>query len=368
MKINYTMMGAGKTGGAIVLYNIINKLVERGHQVTITLARKPKSNIGWLSPEVKLITPQKLGTKLSYLTFVGMNEVLRRITKEDFYLNIYHPLDILERITPECDINVATFCLTAFPVYRSGKGVPFYHMQHFEELLFSDRHLKALARETYSLPLNRIANSIWLRDRIKDEFGEANIPVVNPAINLDIFQPRKSSELKGTKRRVICYGSNLVWKGFRDAVEAMQIVLGERKDVEWIVFGLSPPREPHDRAPYTFLQGIFNEKLAELYSTADVVFCPSWYESFPLPPIEAMACGTPVVTTRYGTEDYCFHKENSLVVPPREPKRLAEAILTLLEDHGLANRLKEKGMETAKQFTWDRTADRVETLFKSKCV
>ena len=361
MKINYTMMGAGKTGGAIVLYNIINKLVERGHQVTVTLARAPKSRTDWLSPEVKIITPQKLGTRLSYLTFVGVNELLRRITKEDFYFNIYHPLDILEKIMPECDINVATFCLTAFPVSRSGRGVPFYHMQHFEVLLFSDKHQKALARETYCLPLNKIANSVWLRDKMREEFGEADIPIVNPAINLDIFRPRKSKE---TKKRIVCYGSHVVWKGFEDAVEAMKIVFKKRKDVEWLVFGLSPSKKHNSEAPYTFIQGIFNEKLAELYSSADVVFCPSWYESFPLPPIEAMACGAPVVTTRYGTEDYCFHEDNCLVVPPKEPKLMAEAILRLLEDRNLANRLRENGLKTAKEFTWDKTVDKVEKLFK----
>lgn len=363
MKINYTMMGAGRTGGAIVLYNIINRLAERGHQVTVTLPRKPRGNIDWLSPKVELTAPRDFGTRFSYLTFAGINLLLERITKEDFYLGIYRTLDVLEKIMPECDINVATFCFTAFPIFRSGKGTPFYHMQHYEELLFTDPHQKALARETYYLPLNKIANSLWLKGQIKEKFGE-DVPVVNPGINLDTFRPRKSKETKNSKKRIVCYGSHVAWKGFGDAVEAMKIVFKKRKDVEWLVFGLSPSKKHNSEAPYTFIQGIFNEKLAELYSSADVVFCPSWYESFPLPPIEAMACGAPVVTTRYGTEDYCFHEDNCLVVPPKEPKLMAEAILRLLEDRNLANRLRENGLKTAKEFTWDKTVDKVETLFR----
>ncbi|MCL0070512.1 glycosyltransferase family 4 protein [Dehalococcoidia bacterium] len=362
MKINYTMIGAGKTGGSIVLSNIMNKLAERGHQVTITL---PRGTVDWLSPKVKQITPLDSWTRVNLLAFGAAYIFLKKIMKKDFYLNIYRVLDILERITPDCDINVATYCFTAFPVLRSGKGIPFYHMQHYEELFFADPHLKALAKETYYLPLNKIANSVWLKNQIKERFGQ-DVPVVNPGINLNIFKPRKDKEAKGSKKRVVCYGSNTDWKGFKDAVEAMKIVFKERKDVEWIVFGLAPLKVLDAEAPYTFIKGIFNEKLAELYSSADVVFCPSWYESFPLPPLEAMACGAPLVTTRYGTEDYCFHEDNSLVVPPREPKLMAEAILRLLEDKNLASRQRENGLKTAREFTWDKTVDKVESLFKQK--
>ncbi len=361
MKINYTMMGAGKTGGPIVLYNIMNGLAKRGHQVTITL---PRGTVDWLSPEVKQITPPDLQTRVSLLTAYAANICLKRITKEDFHLNIYRTLDVLEKITPECDINVATYCFTAFPVFRSGKGIPFYHMQHYEELFFTDPHQKALVRETYYLPLNKIANSIWLKSQIKERFGE-DVPVVNPAIDHNVFYPRGAKK-NASKVRILCYGSNVTWKGFKDAIQAMKIVFKERKDIEWVVFGLFPLKEHSIEAPYIFRRGIFDKKLAELYSSADVVFCPSWYESFPLPPIEAMACGAPLVTTRYGTEDYCFHQENSLVVPPREPKLMAEAILRLLEDKNLADNLREHGLLTAQEFTWDKTVDKVESLFKQK--
>ena len=188
---------------------------------------------------------------------------------------------------------------------------------------------------------------------------------MHPGIDQDIFRPRKSTKERA-KRRIVCYGSNTAWKGFSDAIEAMKTVFKQHRDVEWIVYGLSPLKERSAEAPYAFIRGVFNERLAELYSSADVVFCPSWYESFPLPPMEAMACGVPVATTRYGTEDFCFHEQNCLVVPPKEPKLMAEAILRLLEDRKLADGLSENGLKTAKQFTWDNTVDKVEALFKQR--
>lgn len=107
-----------------------------------------------------------------------------------------------------------------------------------------------------------------------------------------------------------------------------------------------------------------NDDLARLYSSADIVICPSWYESFPLYPLEAMVCGTPIVTTPYGTEDYAFHEKNCLVVPPQDPKSLANSILRLLKDGNLREEFRKEGLITASQFTWERTVNKVEEPFR----
>lgn len=352
------MTGYIRTGGTIVLANIMNKLSERGHQVSVTM---PRGHFDLLSERITQITSNDLKNKFSRLCARAVSAFFRHALKEEIFLNIYRELDILENIIPECDINVATYHLSAFPVFRSKKGVPFYHMQHYEVLFSADPHRKVLAEESYYLPLKKIANSIWLKNQV-EKLVRGKITIVNPAIDHDIFKPR--AEKNDKIKRIVCYGSNSEWKGFKDALEAMKIVFKKRKDIQWIVFGLSPIKYQCAEAPYQFITGIFNEKLAELYSSAHVVICPSWYESFPLPPLEAMACGAPVVTTRIGTEDYCFHEENSLVVPPQNPTALAEAILRLLEDDGLRQKFIHKGLETAKQFTWERTVQKLEKVFR----
>lgn len=362
MKINYTMLSPGKTGGPIVLANIINRLSERGHQVSVTM---PRGRFDLLSKEITQITPVNLSNKFSFFIARTISAFSRHALKKEIFLNLYRELDLIEEITPECDINVATYHLTAFPVFRSKKGIQFYHMQHYEVFFSSEPHRRALAEETYYLPLKKIANSIWLKSQIKKLVGE-DVPIVNPGIDHNVFKPR-ANKIRNIKR-VVCYGDNREWKGFQDVLEAMKLVFRKRKDVEWIVFGLSPLKYQSPEAPYQFIEGIFNEKLAELYSSAHVVICPSWYESFPLPPLEAMACGTPLVTTRIGTEDYCSHEVNSLVVPARDPKVMAEAILKLLEEENMALRFIQKGLETAQQFTWEQAVGKVERLFKSALV
>jgi glycosyltransferase involved in cell wall biosynthesis len=353
MKINYTMFGTGLSGGVRVLFEIANGLVDRGHQVTFTILGN-KNDCSWfpLKAEVKCVPISSPGKLINY--------GLRRF----FDINLYPHSEIkqLAREIPICDINVATLCFTAFSVFTNGNGVPFYHMQHYEPLFFTDRYLKKLAEETYYLPLNKIANSIWLKNQMKEKYGY-DIPVINPAIRHNTFYPREVG--KDTKKiRVLCFGKQIRWKGFLEALKAMEFVMKKRDDVEFIAFGMDKPAYKSN-IPYRFVEAPSDDELAELYSSANVMICPSWYESFPLFPLEAMACGAPIVTTPYGTEDYAFHERNCLVVPPRNPKALADAVLRLIGDEELTERLKKEGIKTAKQFTWDKTINKVEKLFEN---
>jgi len=102
-----------------------------------------------------------------------------------------------------------------------------------------------------------------------------------------------------------------------------------------------------------------------LYAQSDIVVCPSWYESFPLPPIEAMACGTAVVTTRYGTEDYAVDGHNAIVVRPRVVGDFVTALDALVRMPELRGRLARNGRAMAESLTWDTAvAAREELLWR----
>ena len=220
-------------------------------------------------------------------------------------------------------------------------------MQHYEPLFFDRYYLQKMVEETYYIPLNRIANSIWLKEQLKTIHNLDVVSIVNPAIDHSIFYPRHVQK-DPNKKRVISLGKSIRWKGFPEAIEAMKIVIKNRRNVEFIVFGGEDLPYADPEVPYTFIRSPINNELAMLYSECDVVISASWYESFPLPPIEAMACGIPVVTTQYGIEDYAFDNINALVVPPRDPQSMADAILRLLDDNNLGLRLSEEGIKTAK--------------------
>jgi len=97
------------------------------------------------------------------------------------------------------------------------------------------------------------------------------------------------------------------------------------------------------------------EDLPIVYNLADIFIYPSLYEGFGLPPLEAMACGTPVITTAVSSMPEHVGQAG-LLVPPGDENALTEAIIRLLNDEELRSRLSILGPQQAAQFTWTRTA------------
>jgi glycosyltransferase involved in cell wall biosynthesis len=92
-----------------------------------------------------------------------------------------------------------------------------------------------------------------------------------------------------------------------------------------------------------------------LLGGARIFLYPSLYEGFGWPPLEAMACGTPVVTSNVSALPEVVG-DAALVVDPLDVDGLAAAIRRLWEDEALRDELRARGLARARQFTWDVTA------------
>jgi len=398
MHINYVLWGVARTGGTITFNEIGKRLIKKGHRVTITVLDdghgvitgkgfKPK----W-EPDTPIeYIPVNLGNR--YWRYFG-NIACRFLKPYGIVSEFDNIFKIIDYI-PECDINVATYFPSTFSVYLSKKGkAQFYHMQHYEphEPLFfnnqssyknpfprtvralASRLLDKIAPETFSLlsssklaeisyllPLNKIANSSWLQKTVKEIYGVDSI-LVNHAIRNEVFYPRPQIK-RSNKKSILCLGKTMTpWKGVNTLVEALKIVSKKYNDLELVLYG--PEKNPNVDFPYRYIFNPSSEELAELYCSSNIVVCPSWYESFPAPPLEGMACGIPVVTTAIGVEDYAVNEKNCLIVPPRNHETMATAILKLLSDKDLCDKFRMEGPKTARQFTWDKTANRVEKVFE----
>jgi len=104
-----------------------------------------------------------------------------------------------------------------------------------------------------------------------------------------------------------------------------------------------------------FLGFVPDDDLPAMLSMADLFVYPSIYEGFGLPPLEAMACGTPVVSSNTS----CLPEvlgDAAVFVDPLDVGSIAEGILSLLSDNVLKNKMKARGPERAKRFTWERSA------------
>jgi len=96
-------------------------------------------------------------------------------------------------------------------------------------------------------------------------------------------------------------------------------------------------------------------KLADLYNSMDCLLFPSLYEGFGWPPLEAMACGTPVVASNAASLPKVIG-DAGLMCASQNHEGLAQAMYRVLTDQGLRESLIERGLKRASQFTWERTA------------
>lgn len=135
--------------------------------------------------------------------------------------------------------------------------------------------------------------------------------------------------------------------------------IADRPDVEIVFFGHQ--QVPEEAATFRFRHaGVLSpDGVAVLLSSAHVVVDPSLFQGFGLVGLEGMSCGAAcVVTASGGVGEYAVDGKNALVVPPRDSAALAAALLRLVEDAPLRERLAASGLETARRFTWERTAER----------
>ncbi|MDP8236450.1 MAG: glycosyltransferase family 1 protein [Candidatus Erginobacter occultus] len=114
-------------------------------------------------------------------------------------------------------------------------------------------------------------------------------------------------------------------------------------------------RELHLSSHVVFLDGVEEEELVALYNRARILVLPSLYEGFGLPPLEAMACGTPVIVSDRGSLPEVVG-EAGIIIDPENPEALAAAIGRLWDSEELRRNLRDRGLARAREFSWEKTA------------
>lgn len=113
----------------------------------------------------------------------------------------------------------------------------------------------------------------------------------------------------------------------------------------------------------TFTGYVDSEDLPALYSAARLFIFPSYYEGFGLPVLEAMACGTPVITSNVSSLPEVAG-DSAILVDPTNTDEIADSIERLLEDEDLRQIFIKKGLERAKHFFWEKTAKELLNVYE----
>lgn len=234
------------------------------------------------------------------------------------------------------------------------------------------------------LKLERLVarNVTWVAATCNDEVFELirlgrprkRISVVPCGVDLDAFSTEGPVAPRGRRHRIISVGRMVPRKGFDTVIEALPAIA----DAEFLIVGgpdaahLDDDREVRrlralaedlgvaDRVVFT--GAVARHGMPALLRSADVVACTPWYEPSGILPLEAMACGVPVVASGVGAMlDTVVHDVTGRLVAPKRPRECAEAVSGILRDSFLRRSLGLAGRDRAcARYSWDRVA--VDTL------
>jgi glycosyltransferase involved in cell wall biosynthesis len=197
-----------------------------------------------------------------------------------------------------------------------------------------------------------------------------------PRTGLRAATPQEVAQFRrehGTEGRYLaCLGTTEPGKRTVDAIRALPEIVQAAGDVSLVVGGNPGPltaaleREAERlgvRGRVHFVGYIPDARLPAFLTGAEALVFPSLFEGFGLPPLEAMACGTPVISSRASAMDEMLG-DAALFVPTRSPGEIARQAIRLLCDSSLHSEVAQRGLEQARQFTWARAAELTEEVYR----
>jgi glycosyltransferase involved in cell wall biosynthesis len=207
--------------------------------------------------------------------------------------------------------------------------------------------------------------------------GQDRLGLVPSGVDINTFTPGPSDLATPGRQRILAVGRMVERKGFSDVVRALPalpaaefVVAGgpsaydiKTDPVAVSLMDLASRLGVADRV--RLLGSVPADQMPAWYRSADVVSCTPAYEPFGITPLEAMACGTPVVAYRVGgLQDTVVDGKTGVLVPPGDIPRLAAALDGLLRDGERRTRLgKAARNRVVQHYPWPRIAERVEKVY-----
>ncbi|MCS6846747.1 MAG: glycosyltransferase family 1 protein [Anaerolineae bacterium] len=228
-----------------------------------------------------------------------------------------------------------------------------------------------------------IAISEWTKRDVVQHFGVApeKIVAIPLGVDHDHFKPQPPEAIAAFKAQhgigdhaIFYLGSLEPRKNLPRLIEAFSVLDSQSSIINLQLFvGGSPAwkydevfariRQPGLEDRVRLIGRVSDEDLPKWYSACAVMAYPSLYEGFGLPPLEAMACGAPVVASNVTSLPEVVG-DAGITVDPTDVRALAAALHRVLGDDALRAELRAKSLARAAQFTWQRTAERTVEVYR----
>jgi glycosyltransferase involved in cell wall biosynthesis len=359
MRIAWFIQELKRGGGHRVCLEVSKILAERGHDIYI------------LVPEGRLLVEVPKPLQVIECGQPIKNPILSILLNGSAMLGNLPDVDIILSTMPYMG-----FLNMLASWFRTTRGIHFIMADDYH--LFDDRTLiksslllglhKLSVLISYRLPLVMIANSTWTRNQVS-RIGPTPSYILNPGVDTELFKPAEQELEPKRLYRLATIARKHVAKGWQELVEALNLLYEERQDFELTAITADPISKDSCRFPVQVLSPRSDVELVEYLQAADVFVFSSRLEGFGLPPLEAMACGVPVVCTRVGgIQDYAVHGENCWMVPVNSPTALKEGIDRVLNDPKLRHQLRSNGLKTAQSHTWQAFVDKLEGILDGTTV
>jgi glycosyltransferase involved in cell wall biosynthesis len=342
------------------IWNLSQRLVHAGHRVGI-ITRGRAAPVS--TEEVDGVTIWRVPFAPFYPFHVHLhgyfvNRLLRQIEGEFDLINAHTPLP------PAVNSSLPVVTTVHSPM-RSDTAATIGHDLRTIALRLQTPVSQQIERSLFQRSKGITAVASWVAQALQ-AYGidSARVAITGNGVEECFFDPSLNQE----REPFILYVGRLqVSKGVQELIEAANIIRKRRPDLPLrvILVGKGPmlPKlqqmveQANLHAVVTFAGHVgaeSREQLAQLYRRASIFVLPSHHEGMPTVLLEAMASGAPVISTAVGgAREVVVHGENGLLVPAHAPAVLADALLSLLTEPALRNRLGQNAYCTvAEKFSW----------------
>jgi glycosyltransferase involved in cell wall biosynthesis len=339
-------------------------LIKEGIEVTVFcskingVAQKEKNDENLKILQTNAISKGILNLNVILFTFYTYHKYFEELKKQDI---------------------IHIFASSHFPIFKNKFNKIITHV--FHEPILSDQSFPLLIQTIYQRAYNYFLYK--LSDVISVEYLPGTyewnelIKIYNLRNDKVIFSPVEGVDLNVFNDKVECkdivekYGNDYILavgpfrvdKGYNYMIRAIPLVIKEVKDAHFLfvgstknidyLFNLINRLGINDKI--TFTGFVHDNMLPKFYRAAKFLVFPALREGMPLIPLEAMACGTPVISSDLPITRYELGNAG-IFVKPRDPNAIAKAIIELLNDDNLRKELSRRGLERVKKFTWENCA------------
>lgn len=342
------------SGGIKVIAIYARLLAQKGHDVLVVSP-----------PHRKFSFKQKIKSLITghgWLREKGDDSFLNSVDINHRVLESYRP--VCDSDLPDADVVIATWWETAEWVndLSPRKGNKIYFIQGYEvfDYLPVER-----CKETYKMPLKKIVIAQWLAVVMEDLYGDNNVALVNNAVDhSQFYAPARGKQALPT---VGFLYHDTPLKGVDVTLKAIRKLHELMPQLRVMSFGacdLATHSELLIGLPIEIQRLPPQDKIREIYAQCDVWVTASRSEGFNLPAMEAMACRTPIVSTRTGWPAEAIKNQfNGMLVDVDDVDAIVEAmkwVLMLPEDKW--RNLSQNAFATVENCSWENSAKKFEQV------